>query len=202
MTYPARTALTWRAGLIGLLAALCAVGPAAAGGAEAALETVADVDLDRYMGRWYQIALLPNRFQAMCAADTTATYSRLPDGRVRVVNACRDDGGTLQRAEGIARLNDSYDDPARLEVRFAPAWLGFLPFVWGDYWILALEPDYSAVLVGAPDRDYLWVLARAPRIPHETYERLLDVARSQGFDVSALRLERPDAVGVPRAAAD
>ncbi len=197
MSFPARTALTWRAGLIGLLAALCAAGPAAAGGAEAALETVADVDLDRYMGRWHQIALLPNRFQAMCAADTTATYSRLPDGRVRVVNACRDDGGTLQRAEGVARLNDTYDDPARLEVRFAPAWLGFLPFVWGDYWILALEPDYSAVLVGAPDRDYLWVLARTPRIPRETYERLLDVARRQGFDVTALRLERPDAVSAP-----
>jgi apolipoprotein D and lipocalin family protein len=146
--------------------------------------------------------LLPNRFQAMCAAETTATYSRLPDGRVRVVNACRDEAGTMHSAEGVARLNDEYDDPARLEVRFAPAWLGFLPFVWGDYWILALEPDYGAVLVGAPDRDYLWVLARTPRISHETYERLLEVARDQGFDVTALRLERADAVAGPGDAPD
>ncbi len=198
MSDMARTAVP----LCALLMALFSVVTAAAGGAAAALETVEDVDLDRYMGRWHQIALLPNRFQAMCEAETTATYSPLPDGRVRVVNACRDEGGTLQRAEGVARLNAEYDDPARLEVRFAPAWLGFLPFVWGDYWILALEPDYSAVLVGAPDRDYLWVLARTPRIPRETYERLLDVARGQGFDVSALRLERPDAVDAARATND
>lgn len=198
MSDMARTAVP----LCALLMALFSVVTAAAGGAAAALETVEDVDLDRYMGRWHQIALLPNRFQAMCEAETTATYSPLPDGRVRVVNACRDEGGTLQRAEGVARLNAEYDDPARLEVRFAPAWLGFLPFVWGDYWILALEPDYSAVLVGAPDRDYLWVLARTPRIPRETYERLLDVARGQGFDVSALRLERPDAVDAARATSD
>lgn len=193
MRRPARTVLVRCALLIALLRA---VAPAAAG-AEAALDTVEDVDLDRYMGRWHQIALLPNRFQAMCAADTTATYSRLPDGRVRVVNSCRDEAGSLQRAEGVARLNDAYDDPARLEVRFAPAWLGFLPFVWGDYWILALEPDYSAVLVGAPDLDYLWVLARTPRIPRETYDRLLDVAREQGYDVAALTLEGPDVVGGP-----
>jgi len=193
MRHPARTVLVRHALFIALLMAVAA----AAAGAEAALDTVEDVDLDRYMGRWHQIALLPNRFQAMCVADTTATYSRLPDGRVRVVNSCRDETGTLQRAEGVARLNDAYDDPARLEVRFAPAWLGFLPFVWGDYWILALEPDYSAVLVGAPDRDYLWVLARTPRIPRETYDRLLDVAREQGFDVAALTLEGPDVVGGP-----
>ncbi|MEQ8660242.1 MAG: lipocalin family protein [Gammaproteobacteria bacterium] len=162
--------------------------------AAAPLATVDDVDLERYMGRWHQVAHLPNWFQRACASATSATYARRPDGRVSVLNTCRNEDGELERAEGVARLNPVYDDPARLEVRFAPAWLGFLPFVWGDYWILALEPDYSAVLVGAPSREYLWVLARTPSLPRQTYTRLLDVARAQGFELDALRLEHPGAV--------
>ncbi|MEQ8230141.1 MAG: lipocalin family protein [Gammaproteobacteria bacterium] len=162
--------------------------------AAAPLATVDAVDLDRYMGRWHQIAHLPNWFQRMCTAQTSAEYSRLPDGRVRVVNSCRNGDGELERAEGVARLNPHYDDPARLEVRFAPAWLGFLPFVWGDYWILALEPDYSAVLVGAPNREYLWILARETSLPRTTWDRLVDVARAQGFVLDELRLEHAGAV--------
>lgn len=167
-----------------------------AGQAEAAdtLVTVADVDLARYMGRWHQIALLPNRFQDFCVGDTTADYSLRDDGRVRVVNQCRDASGALRRAEGVARVNPRYGDPARLEVRFAPAWLGFLPFVWGDYWILDLTPDYGAVLVGAPDRDYLWILAREAPLDPDIYAAFVAHARRAGFPVERLVLEDPAAV--------
>ena len=165
---------------------------AAADAAE--LETIAVLDVPRYMGLWHQIAHLPNRFQAVCAAETRANYSLQEDGRVRVVNECREANGTIERAEGVARPNREWDDAARLEVRFAPAWLSFLPFVWGDYWILALEPDYSAALVGAPNRAYLWVLARTESLPRATYQRLIDTARRQGFAVDELRLEHPGAV--------
>ena len=67
---------------------------------------------------------------------------------------------------------------------FAPAFLSFLPAVWGDYQIIALGPEYDHAVVGTPDRAYLWVLARAPRIDPGLYRRLLDGAKAQGFDVA------------------
>ena len=74
-------------------------------------------------------------------------------------------------------------------VRFAPKWLSLLSFVWGDYWVLAIESDYSAVLVGSPDRKYLWVLARTPTISKKVYRRLTSIGLAQGFNISELVLE-------------
>ena len=144
------------------------------------------VDLARYAGRWYEIARLPNSFQSKCTGETTADYELLSNGQFRVVNQCRQADGTLKRAEGRARLADRDGPTSKLKVRFAPAFLSFLPMVWGNYWILDLTPDYSAVLVGDPSRKYLWILARAPTLPDTTYQRLLATASRQGFDVSRL----------------
>ncbi|MGR8919981.1 MAG: lipocalin family protein [Gammaproteobacteria bacterium] len=181
-----------RPGRARLGAALVAVLLALTGGAAAApaaLETVDDLHLGRYAGRWYQIALLPNRFQAFCVGETRATYTLREDGRVAVLNECRDDDGEMRAAEGVARRNGRYGDPARLEVRFAPAFLSLLPFVWGDYWVMDIEPDYSAVLVGAPSRDYLWVLARDTSMSAAVYRRFLERAAADGFPVEAIRRE-------------
>jgi apolipoprotein D and lipocalin family protein len=155
--------------------------------AEQPLATVEDFDLSRYLGTWHQIALLPNRFQARCVADTSAHYALRSDGRIEVVNRCREKDGDFAQAVGLARRNADYDNPAILEVRFAPAWLSALPFVWGDYWVIALGDDYRAALVGAPNRKYLWILAREPRLDDSEYARLVDIAKAQGFDVSALK---------------
>ncbi len=182
--------------------ALLAGGGAAAVAAPPLPQTVADLDLARYMGRWYQIALLPNRFQEFCARDTTADYRLRDDGRVAVVNQCRDGDGELRRAQGEARLHRDYDDPARLQVRFAPAWLSFLPFVWGDYWVLELTDDYAAALVGSPDREYLWVLARTPRLDADIYARLRERAARDGFAVEALEHEPGTALVGGHAAGD
>lgn len=108
-----------------------------------------------------------------------------PD-RIGIVNSCRDRDGVLRRADGEGRLNKKYVDPARLEVRFAPAWLSFLSVVWGDYWVLKIDPDYSVVLVGSPDRQYLWVLARNKSIPTEIYRNLLSIADSRGFNTALM----------------
>ncbi len=151
------------------------------------LATVENFDLSRYLGTWHQIALLPNRFQARCVADTSARYALRTDGRIDVVNRCREKDGSHAQAEGVARRNADYDNPAILEVRFAPAWLSALPFVWGDYWVIALADDYRAALVGAPNRKYLWILAREPTLDDAEYARLVGIAKAQGFDVSALR---------------
>lgn len=164
------------------------------------LVTTPDFVLDRYLGRWHQIALLPNRFQADCAADTSAAYSRRQDGGIEVVNQCRDAAGEWLRVTGEVRVNREYGDPARLEVRFAPAWLGWLPMVWGDYWILDIDADYTRVLVGSPDRRYLWILARAAQISAADYAALVAVARAAGFATAQLELESPAAVIDKRAA--
>jgi apolipoprotein D and lipocalin family protein len=156
------------------------------GGQPMRVEAVPSVDLARYAGVWYEIARFPNRFQTKCACCVSATYTLLPDARVSVVNQCRTSDGAFTRAEGVARRADSSGPDSRLKVRFAPGFLSFLPFVWGDYWILDLADDYSHALVGSPDRGYLWVLAREATLPDATYARIVDAARRQGFDVARL----------------
>jgi apolipoprotein D and lipocalin family protein len=152
----------------------------------APVRPVPEVDLARYAGRWYEVARLPNRFQAKCARETTADYELLADGQIRVVNACRRGDGGLMRAEGRARLARRGGPTSELKVRFAPAFLSFLPMVWGDYWILDLTADYGAALVGSPSRAYLWILSRTPELDDASYQRMVAAAAAQGFDVARL----------------
>jgi lipocalin/uncharacterized protein YbjT (DUF2867 family)/ligand-binding SRPBCC domain-containing protein len=142
------------------------------------------VDLDRYAGEWFEIARFPNRFQRQCVGDVRATYTRRPDGRVDVVNRCRVAEGETE-ARGVARIVDARTF-AKLKVRFAPAWLSWLPMVWGDYWIIGLAPDYSWAVVGDPGRDYLWILARAPHLDDDSIAVARAAARDNGFDVDRL----------------
>lgn len=140
------------------------------------LNTVASVDLPRYQGVWHEIGRLPNRFQSFCAADVRATY-RLAGDTVQVLNQCQDAQGEVRQAEGQAYAQPGSGN-ARLRVSF------FWPF-YGDYQIMQLDPDYQWVLVGAPSRAYLWILARQPRLASDTREALLAEAVRQGFDVSS-----------------
>ena len=150
------------------------------------LVPVPSVDLSRYVGTWYEIARLPNRFQEKCSGDVTATYTLLDDGDIKVVNRCRQKDGEFTTAEGLARRTGEDASNARLKVRFAPAFLSFLPFVWGDYWIIDLAPDYSYAVVGEPDREYLWILARLPVMDGNTLSGILDRIRRQGYDTASL----------------
>jgi apolipoprotein D and lipocalin family protein len=148
------------------------------------VRTVPLVDLDRYAGDWFEIARFPNRFQRKCVGDVRASYSRRSDGRLDVVNRCRTDAGQTE-ARGVARIVDARTF-ARLEVRFAPGWLSFLPAVWGDYWVIGLAPDYSWAVVGDPGRDYLWILARSRALDDQSLAAARAVARDNGFDVERL----------------
>jgi apolipoprotein D and lipocalin family protein len=158
--------------------------PAVAAQTAGPVRTVQLVDLNRYVGDWFEISRFPNRFQQQCVGDVRASYARRADGRLDVVNQCRTVNGRIQ-VRGIARVVDDRTF-ARLKVRFAPAWLSFLPFVWGDYWIIGLAEDYSWAVVGSPDREYLWILARAPRLDEESAAAARGVARANGFDVDRL----------------
>jgi len=149
------------------------------------VRTVDAVDLDRYVGEWFEIARFPNPFQRGCAGDVLATYVKRSDGRINVINRCHAADGHLTEARGVARVVDSRTS-AKLKVRFAPAALSFLPFVWGDYWILGLADDYSWAAVGSPDRKYLWILARTPTLDAERLASATSTARANGFDIDRL----------------
>jgi apolipoprotein D and lipocalin family protein len=94
----------------------------------------------------------------------------------------------MRRAEGVARRADEKGPASRLKVRFAPAWLSFLPRVWGDYWIVGLDRDYRHATVGDPSRKYLWILSRSPAMDAATYEPLKAAAGRLGFDTARLVL--------------
>ncbi len=151
------------------------------------LTTVPSVDLQRYVGLWYEVAKYPNRFQAQCASNTTATYERRQDGNVGVVNRCLRADGSADRIEGLARIVDARTN-AKLEVSFLPAWLRWLPVGWGAYWVLELAPDYSYAVVGEPSRRYLWILARTPTLDDALLRGIGERLRARGYDPD--RLER------------
>ena len=145
------------------------------------LEVVSEVDLDRYLGRWYEIASIPQRFQRGCVASR-ATYTARPDGRIGVLNECRDGSfeGKLRRAEAVAWVANPKESRAKLKVQF------FWPFR-GDYWIIQLDPEYRYAAVGHPSRDYLWVLARTPMLDPMLYRDLSARLEAQGYDLTRLR---------------
>src|SRR5829696_115026 len=140
------------------------------------LRVVPSVDLPGYSGLWYEVARLPNRFEEKCAGDVTAEYTLKSADRLKVVNRCRKQDGRMTEAVGDAKLADKGGPNSRLKVRFAPGFLSFLPFVWGDYQIIELAPDYSYALVGEPGRKYLWILSRTPRMDEEAYARAVSRA--------------------------
>ncbi|GAB2768211.1 lipocalin family protein [Rhabdobacter roseus] len=143
------------------------------------LKTVDRVDLNRYTGKWYEIASFPARFQRNCAC-TTAEYSSNEDGTIRVLNRCYNTKKQKwEKATAKAFVRDKASN-AELAVQF------FWPFK-GDYYIIDLANDYSHALVGTPDRKYLWVLSRTPQLTRTVYDELLAKATQLGFDVTQIQ---------------
>jgi apolipoprotein D and lipocalin family protein len=153
------------------------------------LATIPSLDVPRYMGTWYEIAKFPNWFQKSCIGDTSAEYSLKPDGQVQVINRCRMDSGEMKVAIGAARQIGGGSSP-KLEVRFAPAWLSFIPAVWGDYWVIDLDERYQLVAVSEPTRKYLWILSRTPTVEQKAFEALMGRLANKGMDVSRLEPTR------------
>lgn len=152
-------------------------------GSGSPVRTVESVDIPSYMGRWYEITRFPNSFQKKCLA-TKAEYALRSDGKVSVTNTCK----TAKKdnvARAIARIADKRTN-AKLKVSFVPFFNRFGWFA-GDYWILDLAQDYSYVLVGSPDRNFLWILSRTTTLDANIQENLKAVAQREGFDISRLR---------------
>ena len=141
--------------------------------------TVEHVDLTLYLGTWYEIASIPQRFQSDCTASQ-AEYALREDGLLSVINSCRKGtlNGRLDVAKGRARVVDK-ESNAKLEVSF------FGPF-WGDYWILELGEHYDYSVVGHPSRDYLWILCRQRAMAPQLYHEILGRLEAQGYETERL----------------
>jgi apolipoprotein D and lipocalin family protein len=136
---------------------------------------VADVDLARFQGKWYEIAKLPRATETGCEG-TTATYRLKPDGKLDLQSECMAEGVTRRMiAEAVVTEPDT---PGKLSLDIG----GF----YGDYWILEVGKDYEYAVVGHPTRSYLWILSRTPALPHEDLTRIVDGARRRQFDTSRL----------------
>lgn len=147
-------------------------------------QTVSQVDLNRYLGTWYEVARFPMYFQRKCASDITATYGLQTNGKVSVLNQCRKANGENIASQGEATPIDKSN--SKLKISFLPQGLRWIPFTKGDYWILKLDDNYQTALVGAPNRKYLWILSRTTHLDEQTYQQYLETAKQQGFDTSKL----------------
>ena len=145
----------------------------------AQVKPVDKVDIQRYLGTWYEIARYPHSFEENCYASQ-ADYTLRDDGNIRVVNRCWLGGfeGKLDEITGKAWIVDEVSQ-AKLRVQF------FWPFS-GEYWIIGLDPDYQYAIVGHPDREYLWILSRKPQMEAALYQQLVQKAVDQGYDSSRL----------------
>ncbi|XVE53679.1 hypothetical protein DITRI_Ditri03aG0022000 [Diplodiscus trichospermus] len=150
------------------------------------MEVVKNLDVKRYMGRWYEIASFPSFFQPKNGANTRATYTLNEDGTVLVLNETFADGKRVS-IEGTAYKADPKSDEAKLKVKFyLPPFLPIIPVV-GNYWVLYIDDDYQYVLIGEPTRKYLWILCRQTHLDDEIYNQLVQKAKDEGYDVSKLR---------------
>lgn len=147
------------------------------------LDVVDSVDIQRYLGKWYEIARLPNSFQKGCDC-TTAEYSIIDSTTLRVINKCLKDG-EIDDAKGKAFVVEGSNN-AKLRVQF------FWPFR-GDYWIIELDKEnYQYAVVGTPSREYLWILSRTPVMDNQLYESLTANLKEKGFDVGKLLIAKQD----------
>lgn len=144
------------------------------------LETVPSVDIEKYMGTWYEISSIPQRFQRGCYCSMAEYRLNKDKGYVEVLNTCRkySTTGDIDTAKGKAFVTK--DSSAKLKVQF------FWPFK-GKYWIIALADDYSYAMVGHPNRKYLWILNRMPQMEEAQYKKLVDIAAAKGFDTRQLQ---------------
>jgi len=141
--------------------------------------SVADFDLEKYLGDWYEIARYENRFEWKCVGNVMARYlATTQPGRITVENTCRKADGSITVAKGYGKSDGG---GGRLKVSF------FRPF-WASYWVLALDPEYRWSLVGEPKREYMWILARTPELEGEVLAGIMAKAVEQGFDVGKLRM--------------
>jgi len=147
-------------------------------------QLVNQVDIQKYVGKWYEIAHLPMYFQGKCVSNITAQYSINTNQTIGVLNSCRIANGEMISSEGVAYSQNQGN--SKLKVSFLPTGLRWIPLTKGDYWVLRLDSEYKVALVGGPSNKYLWILSREPQLDEATYQSYLDTAKHYGYDVTKL----------------
>ena len=146
------------------------------------LHTVEKVELDKYLGVWYEVARKPMYFQNKCDRDVSATYTLNENGNIGVDNRCYTKDGQLNQSVGEAFIQNAPFN-TKLKVSFLPESVRWLPIGRGDYWVLKIDDAYQTVLVGEPRRRYLWVLSRSAQPDQAVVKEYLDYAQSIGYDI-------------------
>jgi apolipoprotein D and lipocalin family protein len=143
-----------------------------------------DFDLNRYLGRWYEIARLPMMFNPHCKTDIYSTYSLESHSKLKVDNQCLQTDGKTIHVIGTATTDKEM--PSKLDVSFLPAWANFLSFGKLKYKFSVIDTDYKTALTGGADHKYLWILSRTPQIDPAVYKAYVEQAQREGFDTSKL----------------
>lgn len=164
--------------LMAFLLSACAGGPV---GNKNVPQPAKAVDIENYLGKWYEIARYENRFEEGCEA-VTAEYTKLPDGKVGIRNSCREGGvdGPLKVADGRAKIVEGSNN-SKFKVSF------WGPFYIGNYWILDRADDYSWAIVGEPSGRYLWILSRKAPLSEKERESLYTKAKKLNYDLNLVR---------------
>ena len=149
------------------------------------LKVVDKVELDKYLGVWYEVARKPMSFQNKCDRDVTATYTLNENGNVQVDNRCVQKNGQTAQSVGEAFVQNAPFN-SKLKVSFLPEAIRWIPSGRGDYWILKIDDHYQTVLVGEPRRNYMWVLSRTPHPDQTVINEYLEYAKSVGYDLNDL----------------
>ncbi|MBK5969588.1 lipocalin family protein [Thiorhodovibrio winogradskyi] len=146
-------------------------------------DTVAKIDLDGLMGTWFEVARLPNLEAdgpGQCSVNVTATYAKRPDGRIAVQTVAYNAKARMRRNEVHGLVYPADASGAKLILRF-------FKLIRGDLWVIGLDPQYRWLLMGTPSRRRLWLIARAPCISPEDYDRAIAIAAEQGYDAARVR---------------
>ena len=145
---------------------------------------VNQVDIQKYAGKWYEIAHLPMYFQRKCVSNISAHYIVNADQTMGVLNSCRIENGEMISSEGVAYPQNQGN--SKLKVSFLPPGLRWIPFTKGHYWLLRVDPEYKVALVGGPSTKYLWILSREPQLDEAIYQSYLETAKYYGYDITKL----------------
>ena len=147
-------------------------------------QAVDQVDIQKYAGKWYEIAHLPMYFQRKCVSNISAQYTVNADQTMVVLNSCRIENGEMISSEGVAYPQNQGN--SKLKVSFLPPGLRWIPFTRGHYWVLRVDQEYKVALVGGPSTKYLWILSREPQLDEAIYKSYLETAKYYGYDITKL----------------
>ncbi|HKI79384.1 MAG TPA: lipocalin family protein [Ignavibacteriaceae bacterium] len=143
------------------------------------VKTVSNVELNKYVGKWYEIARIPNSFQKNCESNVTANYTLRDDGKINVLNKCVEDDGSVNEAEGLAQVVDKKTN-SKLEVSFVSIF--GIHLFWGDYWIIGLDENYEYAVIGHPDRKYGWILSRTSKLSKDKLDEAFEILERNGYN--------------------